>query len=884
MKNSDKRPFETNGFDLTKYKNSIQYINGGKDMLFDRYDWAEQFISKNIDLQYQDFLSQPQKTSDNKVIFKGKTIAETPRRLSELDGEEQIKYRKIRDETIAHYKSKIYDLRNIGKKNEADYLDQAIKWADSNEHEEYVYCYDDDKVVLGAWGMQLKDNHTQHNTDKEGIYETDGSGSKIKPKLSFAPQMPTQVMSADTNKSSVIPSDDTTKSLDDVTKPPETIFDDKLESPQININQKTEKRSVVRWSGFPRILKWLLWLLGLLLLLLLLVWLFSGYKCGGRNNTYAPNNPYRSPAATPPDYENLLPPQQGVLPRRDNPPIVREPGKPPVIGDELNILMENKDKSILDFAEDFAKKYPKPKYVTVYYDTIIKMMKIRIPPEERKNLREEIPKNFAPKYELFVYDEALFEAKYTPNDPAFKDQKKSWYLYAVNAPQAWAITRGTPKVIVAIIDNGFSLKHPELKNKVVKPYNVWSRSNKITARKVDHGTHVAGIALATADNKKGLLGIAPDCAFMPVQVADVNGLMTTTSTANGVLYAIYQGANVVNVSLGVSLSGLARLPENAQRELIRDSFKEEERLWNKIAEIANKYNSTIIVSAGNDNILAGITPYQRQRNIITVSAIDKKNHLASKKADFSNYGEYSDISAPGVDIYSSVGENGYKMMDGTSMAAPIVTGAVALMKSLRESITTEQVICILQTTGRETADNNIGKMIQIDNALQMVKMGDTSAWSACVNRQSDRLAVCDAEVDATGGIEGYVRTFDMGQKSGSFAFFYDTKNIPDSITIYDGTTTDGKAIFKYLGGTKGTRKAEINFNERFVTIKIVGTADSTGWAFRLSCPTNNTQQPAKDSVGNPGKQSTGDRKDGLRRERERLKRRMDEIDRELQDV
>jgi hypothetical protein len=94
------------------------------------------------------------------------------------------------------------------------------------------------------------------------------------------------------------------------------------------------------------------------------------------------------------------------------------------------------------------------------------------------------------------------------------------------------------------------------------------------------------------------------------------------------------------------------------------------------------------------------------------------------KAEFSNYGSYSTVSAPGVGIYSSVGKDGYQTMDGTSMAAPIVTGAVALMKSINDSITTKQIICILQSTGIET-QGNIGKLIQLDKALAVVKSGET---------------------------------------------------------------------------------------------------------------------------------------------------------------
>jgi subtilisin family serine protease len=495
------------------------------------------------------------------------------------------------------------------------------------------------------------------------------------------------------------------------------------------------------WLTGKGCLKWLLWLLLLLLLLLLLCWLFRGCnpaggkalgdndstwiredpRVGDGNGIYDPHNPY-VPAPTPPDYEEVLPPEQGVLPPiEDNPEII--PGNPSIIANRLNILMENEDKSILDLAKDFKTKYPDDKYKIIYYDDVVKRIQIKIPPEEREQLKQEIPDKFAPEYELFVFDEALFEGVYNPNDPAFSDRDKSWYLHAVKAPQAWDITRGSEKIVVAIVDNGFNLSHPELKRKVVMPYNVWLHSQEIFPQEVDHGTHVAGTAVAIADNGKGICGIAPACKFMPIQVADARGIMTTTSVLDGILYALYQGADVVNVSLSSQFTGLDQFSENAQKNLIRNRFKEEERLWREIMRIAASHNATIVVAAGNDNVLAGIDPLQRPELIVTVSAVDKNNQNYSK-ATFSNYGPYATISAPGVGIYSSAGKNDYAVMDGTSMAAPIVTGAVALMKSINDTITTKQIICILQSTGLPT-QGNIGKLIQLDKALEKVKSGET---------------------------------------------------------------------------------------------------------------------------------------------------------------
>ena len=705
-----------------KYFKALQII-GGKT-IFDRYRLASPMLEK-LDEKYRYFLAYPVKDRD-KIEFHGiKSKQDTPQVLSELQGDEADKYQIIKDETLAYYNRKIEELKAIDR-DKAGFLADSIKSIDDR----FVYCYDD-QVVFGAWGMQMRGNVREDITEirKNMLF-------KRKNPLINPPIEPP---------------------VEEIIEEP-IIAENIAEEPPVipPVEPPIKEKKLPWWKRFwlwlttlltgKGCLKWLLRLLLFLLLLLLLLFLLrnchgcSGTHLGGGaalgdndsawlqedpnvgdgGGIYDPYDPY-TPTPTPPGYEDVLPPQQGVLPPiEDNPEII--PGNPSIIANRLNILMENTDKSILNLAKDFKAQYPDEKYKVVYYDDVVKRMQIEIPKEEREQLKQEIPSKFAPKYELFVFDEALFEGAYIPNDPAFSDNNKTWYLNAINAPQAWDITRGSEKVTVAIVDNGFNLKHPELSSKVVQPYNVWKHSNEIFPQQVDHGTHVAGTALAISDNGKGICGIAPNCKFMPIQVADARGMMTTTSVLDGILYALYQGADVINVSLGTSFTSLAQYPENVQQDLIRNRFKEEERLWREVMRIAAQHNATIVVAAGNDNVLAGIDALQRPELFVTVSATDKNNRNFGK-AEFSNYGEFSTISAPGVSIYSSVGKNDYQIMDGTSMAAPIVAGAIALMKSLNDTITTKQIICILQNTGLET-QGNIGKLIQLDKALQKVQSGE----------------------------------------------------------------------------------------------------------------------------------------------------------------
>lgn len=752
-----------------KYFKALQGI-GGKT-LFDRFKLAESnIINKNIDTKYQHFLAYPVVDGDA-IVFHGIKYNETPQIFQELQGEDLSRYTNIKNETVSHYNGVIDNLKNSGKTVEADFLADAIKYIDDR----FIYCYDD-IVVLGVWGMKLRDNVRE---DISEICKT--QFVKVpKPVQIPEPTFFTINYNAGDNGNLYGNTSVTKQSSEYISNNeiPQVEANDGYEFTGWNENpnghevtedkqftaQYNKKEPIIIentppiaklpwylrfWNWLKALftgngcLKWLLWLIAILLLLLLFSWLFR--NCSGHNLTggaalsdndstwvkkdprvgdgggiYDPHDPY-TPVPTPPAYKDILPPQQGVLPPIEgNPEII--PGNPSIIGNRINILMENEDKSIMDLAKDFKAKYPDNKYKVVYYDDVVKRMQIEIPSQEREKIKQEIPTKFSPIYKLFVFDEALLEGEYTPNDPAFKDNNKNWYLQKIKAPEAWDVSRGSDKITVAIVDNGFNLSHPELKSKVVQPYNVWTHSDKIFPQKVDHGTHVAGTALAIADNNQGLCGIAPNCKFMPIQVANEKGIMTTTSVLDGVLYALYQGADVINVSLGGQFSGLSQAPISAQKDLIQNHFKEEERLWLEIMRIAAKHNATIVVAAGNDNILAGIDALQRPDQFITVSAIDR-NNSSLNKANFSNYGPYSKISAPGVGIYSTVGANSYQIMDGTSMAAPIVTGAVALMKSINPNLTTKQIICILQNTGLPVNDN-IGKLIQIDKALQKVKSGE----------------------------------------------------------------------------------------------------------------------------------------------------------------
>jgi subtilisin family serine protease len=769
------------------YKTYFKSFQGLKGYtLFERYDAIENVVNKRIEENYRHFLAQPVIDGDS-ITWYSKPYNETPQLLADLQGEESVKYRQIKNDTIAHYNKAIDLLKREGEKDEAECLENAIKFVDDH----FVYCFDN-KTVLGVWGMQLR-NEVRGSL---GIIRKDLFVKKPKPEVQVDAPLISKIEPEVVTEESAI-------------KPPPHPFtvrfnagengtlhgngaftkhnNEFIAESEVPVIKAKEGYEFISWDKDPKnylvysdteftakyrklslalttvklpwykrfwfwlsglfTWKWFWRLLLLLLLLFLLFWLLRGcygvhdpipYPIGdkpfihddphvGGGGIYNPGDPYK-PVPTPPGYREVLPPEQGVLPPVDTSKIIREPGQPVVFNNLLNILMENEDKSVMDLAKEFKAIYSDDKYKVIYYDDVVKRLQVEVPQEERTKLKQEIPGKFAPDYSLFVFDEGLFESHYTPNDPAFSDPDKSWYLKTIKAPEAWDITKGSKKLTVAIVDNGFNLNHPELAGKVVMPYNVWSHSKDVIAQKLDHGTHVAGTALAIMDNGKGICGVAPECSFMPVQVANANDVMTTTSVLDGILYALYQGADVINISLGGQFTGIDRYGQEYQQDLLRNHFLEEQRLWTEIMRIANKHKATLVVAAGNDNILAGIDPLQRPKDIVTVAAANRDNQPYSK-ADFSNYGTYATVSAPGVGIYSTVGKDNYATMNGTSMAAPVVTGAIALMKSLNENLTNQQIICILKSTGL-TTNGNVGNLIQLDKALEKVRSGNVSDCNA----------------------------------------------------------------------------------------------------------------------------------------------------------
>ena len=506
------------------------------------------------------------------------------------------------------------------------------------------------------------------------------------------------------------------------------------------------------WTWFTEkgCLKWILWLfLALILVFLLFFLLDSCNSCGNNRNSYkgdrhtidninnvVPIDNITTPGGGTIDDNNNTGPisiidEDGRLPDNpDNgddyivapivgedgslPPIIKNPGVPDIIANRLNIYFEDEDVDMNSFIQSFKKIYAGDKYQIIAFDEKVKMIQIQIPEDERDKMRENLNSQL-PNFTFFVVDESIFQ---TVGDVNKDGTDAGWHLKAINASEAWQITRGDSNIVIAVVDDGIDYSHSMFTDRIIKPYNIFTKNNRLSSGE-GHGTHVAGLAVGSTEYvKKGVAGVAPGCKLMPVQVFD-NKLCTFSSITSGIMYAIHEGADVVNVSISTTFEGLSLLTIEEQKELARSYFKNEEKVWNKIIQIANNKNCILVIAVGNDKVLASIPPENRTNSSVNVAAVDK-NLFA---AEFSNFGEGANISAPGVDIYSSFPKNSFKYAQGTSMSAPLVSGTVALMKSINKDITVEQVIRVLNNTGKQVS-SNMPPMVQSDKALQAVKTGN----------------------------------------------------------------------------------------------------------------------------------------------------------------
>lgn len=274
---------------------------------------------------------------------------------------------------------------------------------------------------------------------------------------------------------------------------------------------------------------------------------------------------------------------------------------------------------------------------------------------------------------------------------------RQWGLTAIKAPQAWATTRGAG-VVVAVVDSGVDLRHPDLRGRlVIRPGSDLTRNTAYTcpfqraearakwSRAVarddnGHGTHVAGIVAAATGNKRGIAGVAPRARVLPVKVLDQTGTSDDRTIARGICFAVRNGAKVINLSLG---------NDPVSSIVVRGGRTD----TNRAVSFAYARGAAVVIAAGNESFPACDFPASHAK-ALCVGAVDRRG----LQARYSNFGVAVGVVAPGgfgsvaecgddEDIWSTIlpsserdcGSDGYEPLAGTSMAAPHASGVAALV-------------------------------------------------------------------------------------------------------------------------------------------------------------------------------------------------------------
>ncbi|REK15732.1 MAG: peptidase S8 [Planctomycetota bacterium] len=325
-------------------------------------------------------------------------------------------------------------------------------------------------------------------------------------------------------------------------------------------------------------------------------------------------------------------------------------------------------------------------------------------------------------------------------DVAYYGGSNEWNLNAINAPESWAQGYTGEGAVVAVIDTGVDLYHPDL------VHQIWVNAGEIAGNGIDddgngyvddvsgwdfaagdnnpddvhgHGTHVAG-TIAAESNGFGATGVAPDATIMPVRVLGDNGSGSASSVAAGIRYAAANGADIINLSLGGAFSSVIL----------------------SAIEYALQLDVLVVAAAGNESATAPGYPARfaaSLSNVISVGAHSSAGAIASFSNDVGASGAVQ-VDAPGVSVYSTYVNDGYGRLSGTSMAAPHVAGLAALALSANSALSATELRSLI-TAG---ADRSIGGSDAIGriNAATTVALaaGGQSSTSPSASSQSQSAA------------------------------------------------------------------------------------------------------------------------------------------------
>ncbi len=320
---------------------------------------------------------------------------------------------------------------------------------------------------------------------------------------------------------------------------------------------------------------------------------------------------------------------------------------------------------------------------------------------------------------LYAEPYPVYRVAFVPNDPRYGEPGQA-YLRAIGAEEAWERSQGDRRILIAIVDTGVELTHPDLRpnlwtnpgeipdnnldddnNGYVDdvygwdfagddPNNPGRADNNPTANQNAHGTHVAGLASAATHNGIGVASIGFSCRIMAVKVGVGAGSESGVIRYGyqGILYAVDNGAQVINCSWG------------------GEGFS---RLGLEVIAYSRSRGSVVVAAAGNS---ARDEPFYPAAypGVLAVAATvaNPAQSTFDQRASFSNYGFWVDVSAPGTNLLSTWTGGGYALSSGTSMASPIAAGLVGLVLAARPELSPEQAAEQVRVSARDISAQNAG--------------------------------------------------------------------------------------------------------------------------------------------------------------------------------
>lgn len=294
-------------------------------------------------------------------------------------------------------------------------------------------------------------------------------------------------------------------------------------------------------------------------------------------------------------------------------------------------------------------------------------------------------------------------------------------LWAVNAPQAWAVTKGNPSVLVAVLDTGVSTSNPQLKGKVIFGPVVCADDDPSCTSGTDnngHGTFVAGLIAATNDDGIGMASLGWDVKVLSIRILGDDGRGTAIDEATGIYDAVNLGARVINLSTSDSPCSVSPTSCGPNPDIAA------------AVAYALSHGVVVVAAAGDWDQDQPVYPASYPGVLSVAGATDQGSVdplSGGPYLDFSDYGEHANIAAPGVALLSTWYDGNYAVESGTPYATALVSAAAALVLSVNPSLTAPEVATLLRSTASPLASGSSsinGGFMNVGAAVQDAAEGN----------------------------------------------------------------------------------------------------------------------------------------------------------------